>query len=51
MMRKSETYKRREVKRGYPSHKHTETVRIECWWLLWVFPIYTHETVVQHNLC
>lgn len=51
MIRKTDCYLKRRTKvweRGYASsEKATEYVRRETWWLLFVVPVYSRDTVID----
>jgi len=51
MVRKTDKFLKRRARiweRGYTdSHEVVEIVRREAWWLLWIFPIYSRDTVVD----
>ena len=51
MLRKTDAYLKRVVtvwERGYVTEeKAVVTVRRETWWLFWLLPVYSCETVVR----
>lgn len=51
MIRKTDKYLKRRARvweRGYAtSDKVAEIVRRETWWLLWLLPMYSRDTVID----
>lgn len=49
MIRKTDKYLKRfsrVFERGYLDNEHAiETVRRETWWLFWIVPIYSRDTI------
>lgn len=51
MIRKTDKFIKRRAKvweRGYvESSEVVEIVRRETWWLLWIFPLYSRDTIID----
>jgi len=53
MIRKTVKDYRRMVKtwnRKYLDEHHTERVMLETWWVLWIIPVYSRETIMATNI-
>jgi len=50
MLRKSIKMFRRQCVDGVGTGKHYERVHRETWWLFWIIPLYSRDTIVAHNM-
>lgn len=51
MIRKTvKDYKRLVQTWNFDYEKHIERVLCETWWLFWIIPIYSRETIITTNI-